>query len=126
VIVAELLTLALKKDNYDIDATGGGLWLSTTNYRVTVPANKRWFLIGGATFRDVSATLYISLRNSAGNELTRLDEVGAGTGYRVYPQSTQQIGQPYILDAGEDINMTFGVAQGVTAFATCIVLEIDL
>ncbi|GAG75607.1 unnamed protein product [marine sediment metagenome] len=68
-IVTDALTLATKINNYDIDATAGGLWTSTTIYEVTVPAGKRWFLIGGVVNRAVSATLTGRVFNAADKPL---------------------------------------------------------
>lgn len=126
-IITELLTIARKKDNRAADATGGGLWVSDTNYVATVPTGKRWILMGGVVYLSDNATLNVYHRDSSDNVLARLATYAAGTGYKPYPIETYAgaTGRPLVLDAGEDISAVAGASQGATAFATCLVLEID-
>jgi len=120
------LTVARKIDNYDKDATGGGLWATTQQYKVTVPSGKRWFLLGGITYRSVSSTLTGAIHDSSDNMLYYVCSAAAATGYVMYPQTTFQLGTPAVLDAGDYVNITFGTAQDANAFCTCVVLEVDV
>lgn len=112
--------------NYDIDATGGGLWTDTTHYKVTVPAYKRWFLFGGNCYVTQNATCDVMLYNSDDKVINYLADYAAGTGHKPYPDGTFGAGlmRPIPLDAGEYIQATFGAAQDATAYATCRVLEV--
>ena len=128
VVVTDLLTVARKVDNYTVDATGGGLWTDTTHYRATVPVGKRWFLYGGVAQRDVSATVNMALMNVADKMVHYLATHSAATALVAYPEATNTGSMmfPIPLDVGEYVMMTFGVAQSTGAYATCIVLEVDV
>ena len=131
-IFAELLTVAKKLNNYAENATGGGLWTSTTEYRATVPAGKRWFVQGGCVNRDVSSTMNVNAYDASDDLLFFLDFQGAATGTTCWP-NTQAVAvriqfpkNGLMLDAGEYILITLAVAQGVGAFANCVILEVDV
>lgn len=130
-IFAELLTVAKKLNNYEDDATSGTLWTSTQTFEVVVPTDKRWFVLGGQVTRDVSSTVIITARDAADKIITMIYSAGAGTGTNAWPNtvasaSTYPFAVPLILEAGEYIYMAFGTAQGATAHASCMVLEVDV
>lgn len=133
-LMGDQLHFARKVNNYDIDATAGGLWTSTTTYRATVPALKRWFVIGGFVNRSVNGTLVVRSYNAAGAIIAMHDSQAAATGGTAYPstQASTYIQQKTangfmaILDPGEFVELTFGNAQDAAAYASCIVLEVDI
>jgi hypothetical protein len=113
-------------DNYDIDATGGGLWTDTTHYKATVPTYKRWWLYGGVVNRDANQTCDVMVYNSANKIVLYLADQAAGTGISHYPDSTlAQVQMPIAIPAGGYVQATFGGAQGAAAYATCYVIEVD-
>lgn len=120
------LTRARKLNNYVLDATGGGLFTSTTRYRVTVPPGKRWILLGGIINRDNSSTLSIYLYDVDDNIIGRLLQEAAGTGIDSFPEEEWSIGTSWVLDPGEYIESIYGTAQGVAAYHTCVVLEVSI
>lgn len=124
--IADQLHYAEKVDNYEVDATSGILWVSTTNFRVTCPASKRWFLIGGVIKRTVSATVIGYVRDSSDNILHKLCDEAAATATTNFPDKDYVTGQGFVLDAGDDVSLTFGVAQNASAYASCVVLEVDI
>ena len=132
VVVTDLLTVARKLNNYEADATGGTLWTSTTTFRATCPVGKRWFLLGGVVLRDVSATCAIMLYDAANKIIQRIASETAGTTAFAYPSQTAvaaaqaPVGTLLILDVGEYLQMTFGAAQSTAAYASCVVLEVDV
>lgn len=115
-----------KLNNYDKDATAGGLWTSTTTYVVEVPTGKRWVVLGGVINRDANATAQCFLYDSSDNIIGVLASEGASTGLTTFPTSSYQIGTSWILDAGEYVKTTFGAAQGANAYHTFVVLEMDV
>ena len=131
-IFAELLTVAKKIDNYAADATGGGLWTSTTTYEVTVPAGKRWFLLGGVIKPDTSATTSTTAYNAADEPLYKIGYQAAGTNLQAMLKQTADYnhanphGHPLVLDAGDYVDVEFGAAQGASAYCSCVVLEVDV
>ena len=130
-IFAELLTVAKLIDNYDIDATGGGLWASTTTYKATVPVGKRWFFIGGTVNRTVSATLQAQINNAADKLIMYLGYASAATGKTAYPNTvesgTSMCPPGFVpMDVGMYVLVTFGAAQNASAEASCLVLEVDV
>lgn len=127
-IAVDLLAVAKKLDNYDVNATAGGLWTDTTHYRATVPANKRWFLFGGAITRDASQTVNVSIYDSSDNPIIVLAGYSAGTGTHSYPIEgySGHVIFPFPMDPGDYVEALFGGAQGVTAAATCVVLEVNI
>lgn len=128
-ILAELLTVAKLVTNYEKDATGVTTrWPDTTHYKVTVPSGKRWFFIGGIVNRTVSATVTVWVKDSSNNVLYQIDSKAAATGPLPYPSgTTYMIGNyPFPMDDGTYIEMIFGVAQDANAYASCMVLEVDI
>lgn len=127
-IVAELLTVSKLQDNYDVDATAGGLWTATTTYQATVPAGKRWKLLGGSVYRSVNATVIVEIRNAANQAIVRLDSLSASTGTSSYPGASYigPVCSGLMMDPGWYILMTFGVAQDASAWASAVVLEVDV
>lgn len=117
--------------NYDIDATGAGLWTDTTHYRATVPAGKRWYLMGGVISRAVSSTAYVYVYNAAAQLVMCLLASAAATTTNGYPQnygdvSVQAAHYPIPLDAGWYVEAVFGTAQNASSYASCVVLEVSL
>ena len=130
-ISVDLLTVAKKVNNYDVDATAGGLWTSTTTYQATCPAGKRWFLIGGVVSNSASGTTLAQVHDAADAVIHQLAVIAASTGVKPYPNQNSsadhmQIPTPIVMDAGEYVLVTCGVAQGAGAFASCVVLEVDV
>ena len=125
------MTVAKKVNNYEADATGGTLWIDTQNFKCVVPTGKRWFVIGGASNRDVNAASSVKFYTASDELLHTVDSQAAGTGITGWPQPVGNAGnysggQFIVLDAGEYINVYFAVAQGASAYASCVVLEVDL
>ena len=120
------LAIAKKVNNYAIDATGGGLFTDTTHYRITCPAGKRWFVLSGSVKADVSATVQVHIFDSSDNIIDRLLYESASTTHFVFPESEFFTGNAKIIDAGEYLEILFGAIQGVGAFASCTILEIDI
>ena len=130
VVVTDLLTVARKLNNYEADATGGTLWTSTTTFKCTVPVGKRWEFLFGYHKRDVSSTALVEIRDVSDDIIGSLDYQGAATAGVGYPNTsagnnTLPKGR-VVLDVGEYILITFGTAQGVGAYASCVVLEVDV
>lgn len=125
-VIAQLLTLAKKNNNYDLDATAGGLWITDKIYKVTCPASKRLFLMGGVLNRAVSSTVVGSINAAGGEELHRLTDKSAATGITAYPEDAYQIGQPFILDATDYLQLSFGTSQNASSWATGVMLEVDV
>lgn len=125
---SDLLTLARKVNNYEIDPVGGlkVLWIDTTHFTGTVPLYKRWIVLGGIINRNVNSTVIVALRDVSNNTITHLLDEPAATGLKVYPESDFQIGRDWILDPGEDFYMLFGVAQDAGSYANCVVLEVNI
>lgn len=130
-LVGSAILLAEKINNYEADATSGTLWLDTQHFRVTVPTHYRWFVIGGATTRDVSAASSVKAYDVSDQLIHTIDSQGAATGTQGWPQPVANAGnysggQMIVLDAGEYIEVYFAVAQGAGASASCVVLEVPL
>lgn len=126
--IADLFAIAKKIDNYEKDATGAtALWPSTTVYKAEVPANKRWFLIGGAFNRDVSSTASFYLKDSVDQVIGFFNTYSAGTGWHRFPLYNGVL-FPHgcIGDAGDYFTIEFGTAQGASAEASCMVLEVSV
>jgi len=89
----------------------------------TVPAAKRWLFYGGSIERDNAATLQCTLTDASDQILVESDtEAAAAT--RVQLSGLFKV-LPHILDAGEKIVLTWGVAQ-TTPEISLLVLEIDV
>lgn len=128
-IYAELLTLAKKLNNRLVDS---GTWDATTYHRYVVPAGKRWFVFSGHAVRSDSSTITVAVVDAANAVLQGIVVGAAAAGGYTWPNTDDTINNlnsgafPLILDAGEKIAYTFGVAQGATAFITCNALEVDV
>ena len=125
-IFSEVKTVARKLNNYSVDATGGAPWTDTQNFILTVPAAKRGILLGGMTNRDVNSTVVLDIKDSGAISIDRLLDEGAATGLKSYPEEAFFTGTSRILDAGESVSAYFGVAQGVAAYITVVVLEVSM
>lgn len=128
--MVELFELT-KINHWVKDATGGGAtgttyWVDTTHCRFTVPAGKRWIILGGIVKRGVAATCLIYLRDVAGENVLKIFDEAAAANTKNWPESVYQIGVPYVADAGEDITATFGVAQDATSEMSCVVMEMEM
>lgn len=124
-IVGTLREVGRKINNYDVDATGGGLWTDTTHYRATVPTGRRWYFLGGTIYRDVNATVVGYVYDSSDNPEIFLVSKGAATGLSGYPDSNAPSGiYAHPMDPGDYVELTFGGAQDALAYATCTVLEV--
>lgn len=120
-----------KLNNYVEDATTN--WDSTTEHILTVPANKRWIILGGVVNRDVStgtASLTITLHDSSDNIIGLLLFLGDGTGQIAYPNPVEDKRimsfSKLVLDANEYVKFVIGEAQGAGAYLSCMVLEIPI
>ncbi len=123
-----------KVNNYIEDATDNAAtndkFDSTTTALWTVPSGKRWFLMYGSISRDTSSTLTIKLYDSSDKLIGMIDSKSAATGDTPFTgtgaSATVAKGKQYwVLDAGEYVKLTFGAAQGASATASCVVIEVD-
>ncbi len=124
------LVYVRKLNLYIADATDNAAtnekFTSTTVQDYIVPAGKRWFVIGGNINRDASQTVTVDFYDSSDNRILRGDSRGAGTGITEWPSANYDAYFPVPLDAGEYVKLTFGGAQGAAAWATCVVLEVNV
>lgn len=125
----DLFLFGKKNDNYVIDSSTFSE--STSEHRYTVPANKRWFLIGGYADPDQNATVGVAIYDSSDQKLLNLAYAGAGTALVSYPQSTAstnvpQLSLPIVMDAGDYLAVVFGAAQAGAAEITCVVIEVNM
>ena len=131
-ISIDLLTLAKKIDNYEIDATGGtARWTTDKIYKNVVPAGKRWFVMGGVVNRDVASTFTVRIYNSGDKIVQHLDTQSAATGLSSWPSNVASAAVdagawPKPLDAGDYVQVTFATSQTAGAYASCVVLEVDV
>ena len=118
--------------NYIIDTgdlgAGNDKWTSTTVQTYTVPADKRWLLLGGHVKRDTAtgtATLAVTLHNASDQHLVTLASAADGTTEVAYPAvaSVGRLATPFTMDTGWYVKITIGEAQGAAATASCIVHE---
>jgi len=114
---------------------GANFSVSTTNHVITCPTGKRWLVIGGRVKRDVSATLgNIEIKDESDNILNHLlTAQGAATNQVSFPlhvtavdAGAQSLWVPYVMVAGDYVDFTFSVAQGVAAEISLVVLEVDV
>jgi len=125
-----------KVNNFVEDATDHGAgnlkWDSTTVCTLTVPDGKRWYLIGGTTYRDQAATVSVIVYDNDDKPILPLMYDSAGTGRRGFPHSDAYSASeafkaiPCILDQGEYIKFEFGAAQDAVAYVTALVMEGDV
>ena len=114
-------------DNYDIDATAGGLWTDTTHYRVTVPAGYNYLLWGGYYKGNTADTVVITVANAADKPLfVLLDEANGSTGHYYPDPALMNLSVPLVLKAGDYIEALAGAAQDANAYATCVITPILL
>lgn len=110
--------LLRKVNNYVAPAAS---WDTTATHNLTVPASTRWVVIGGHVTRDANETVTVYARDSSNNNLVTLMNEGAGTGTTYHAIPTNQL---LVLDAGEDVQFTFGGAQGAGASLSLVILEV--
>lgn len=117
-------------DNFIIDATdtgaGNDKWTSTTVQTWTVPANRRWQVLGGTVLNSADATVTVIIQNATPKTILQLASIAApGAGVRVqYPDSDiGYVHRPITIPAGWSVKLTMGAAQGAAAEASCLVLE---
>jgi hypothetical protein len=117
-------------DNFIIDATdtgaGNDKWTSTTVQTWTVPANRRWQVLGGTVLNSADATVTVIIQNTTPKTILQLASIAApGVGVRVqWPDSDiGYVHRPITIPAGWSVKLTMGAAQGATAEASCLVLE---
>jgi hypothetical protein len=117
-------------DNFIIDATdtgaGNDKWTSTTEQTWTVPANRRWQVLGGTVLNSADATVTVIIQNTTPKTILQLASIAApGVGVRVqYPDSDiGYVHRPITIPAGWSVKLTMGAAQGAAAEASCLVLE---
>ena len=124
----KLLKLGRLVDNFEEDATGAtAKWPDTTHYKAEVPLGKRWFLLYGSFYRDANQTANVQILNAADKTVGYLGSYGATTGIAGYPlYSSTSVPECIILDAGWYIYITFGGAQGANAYATAVVIEVQM
>ena len=94
----------------------------------TVPASKRWLVIGGYAERDQNATLDFKVTDSADKTIMIAAQIAAGTtniGFGNFATDTEFAFNPFILDAGDKIVLDWGAAQTTPEIA-CLVLEVDV
>lgn len=122
---------ARKINNWEDDATSGTLWTSTTTFDVVVPTGKRWFVIGGQITRSDSDALTVRAYDTSDEIIFQIASQAAATGVTAWPDALGAVAvataKPfYVLDEGEYIRIYFAGAQGATAEASCVVLEVDM
>lgn len=93
---------------------------STTQHKITVPANEEWILVFGSINRDNSSTLNVYLFNAADKRLVRLSNEAAATGWSQIPEAPtgatfadKPEGTP--MKVGDYLQFDFGAAQGAVA-----------
>lgn len=96
-------------------------WDSTTEHTVVVPANERWFLLGGVVNKDVSATQIVTIENAADQVIRSLCVHSAAAGKGEFPSINSSVSNAapvpyYIMDAGMKLHIVIGAAQGVGAY----------
>jgi len=111
------------KDYYLEDASN---FDSTTEHKITVPANKRWIILFGVVNRDVNASLAITVHRSDDKTIGILDSAAAATGRWAFPKNEGNYTPkgPIILKAGDYIKFTFSDAQGSGAYIGMQYLEL--
>lgn len=89
----------------------------------TVPAGKRWLLLGGSIERDVNATLQCTITDADDNILIESDTEAAGT-TRVQLAGLFKV-LPQVCEAGDKIILTWGAGQ-TTPEISIIILEVEI
>ena len=123
-IVSTLLETGLVVPNYVAPAAS---WDALNSHTLTVPADKKWFLIGGQVTRDAAETLVITITDGTNTILTILN-AGAAAQTDPFPNSTLMGNMivPIPLMEGYEIVFTFGGNQGAGAAISCMVVEVYL
>ena len=109
--------------NYEVDATGAtALWPATTTYVMTVPADYTYLFWGGYLDGDAAETIVVTIHDASDNQILGplLSEANATVGYSYPDPSVYTSQMPIPLQEGWYVLLTFGGAQGVLAFASCI------
>lgn len=94
----------------------------------SVPAGKRWLVIGGYAERDQNATLDLKVTDSSDKTIMIHAQIAAGTtnvGFGNFATDSEFAFNPFILDAGDKIVLDWGAAQTTPEIAL-LVLEIDV
>lgn len=126
-MITDILPFARKLNNYEADATSGTLWVSTTQFKVVCPTGKRWYLLYGVFNRTVNASVVMYIRDISNQVIGWLGALTAATGVAGYPYYTGSLSNPLrVIDAGEYVSLEFGAAQDANAYASCVVLEVDV
>lgn len=99
-----------------------GTFDSTTTQNYTVPAGTRWILIGGHVYRDNNSAITVYVRDASDNNIIELLNEGAAAA--TWNPLAIPDNHLAILDAGEDIQFTFGAAQGAGASLSISYLEV--
>jgi len=92
----------------------------------TVTSGKRWLVIGGYAERDQSATLDLKVTDSADKTMMIMPQIAAGTtniGFGNFASDTTWAFNPFVLDAGQKVVLTWGASQTTPEIAL-LVLEI--
>jgi len=113
-------------DFYDIDATTpSDQWISTTVYKVLVPAGYAYYLYGGMASRDANQAATVSVFNAADKEVLRLGTIAAAATVFSYPDSgAGSIMLPVKIPAGYYLKILFAGAQGAAAWASAYLLKV--
>lgn len=93
-----------------------------------VPAKKRWLVIGGYMERDANATADLYITDAADDVVMICAQIAAGVtniGFGNFATDAEFAFNPFILDAGYKIVITWGAAQ-TTPEISLLVLEIDI
>lgn len=129
-MISEIMLLSEMLEIYEAYAAAGTTyWQSTTEIKLTVPENTRWFIIGGTINTSQNGTLVIEIYNASDELLTKITEHGAGTGamhfYRSQSSANQHVPVSFeILDEGDYILCTFGAAQDTNAYIGLRIIEV--
>lgn len=123
-IVGTLVETGLLEPNYVAPAAS---WDALNSHTLTVPSDRKWFLIGGQVIRDAAETLVITITDGTNTILTILNE-GAAANTTGFPDATliNNLIIPIPLMEGYEIVFTFGGNQGAGAAITCMVVEVAL
>lgn len=91
----------------------------------TVPAGKRWLVVGGYAERDQAATLDLKVTDSADKTMMIFDQIAAGVtniGFGNFDTDGWSF-EPFVLEAGDKVVLDWGAAQTTPEIAL-LVLEI--
>lgn len=103
----------------------------TQDHREVVPAGVRWWILGGIINRDQNSTVYVKLLDSSDNTIEQFEYQGAGTGVTAWPSMSAQATQknmffPTPAEPGEQVQFSFGAAQGAAGVCVLRVIEVPL